>query len=74
MVKVYSFDGGKNEKTGKKAKNEFFSKKGLTNGGGFSIIAKHLAGRALSGSVRHEKVPAVKKLFEKTFKKGLTKG
>ena len=70
MVKVYSFDGGKNEKTGKKAKNEFFSKKGLTNGDGFSIIAKHLAGRALSGSVSHEKEPAVKKLFEKISKRG----
>ena len=54
---------------------KIFSKKGLTNGVGFSIIAKHLAGRALParGSHRREAGEAIK-FFEKSFKKVLTNG
>ena len=53
---------------------KIFSKKGLTNGVGFSIIAKHLAGRTLPArsSHRREAGEAIK-IFEKSFKKVLTK-
>ena len=47
----------------------------MTNGFGFSIIAKHLAGRALParGSHRREAGEAIK-IFAKSFKKVLTNG